>query len=39
MEIIAEMSVRGEQETLDDICLAVALVADAIGLAQRLAQV
>jgi hypothetical protein len=39
MEIIAEMSVRGEQETLDDICLAVALVADAIGLAQLLAQV
>lgn len=38
MEIIAEMSVRGEQETLDDICLAVALVADAIGLAQLLAE-
>jgi hypothetical protein len=39
MEIIAEMSVRGEQETLDDICLAVALVADAIGVAQMLSQV
>lgn len=38
MEIIAEMTVRGEQETLDDVCLAVALVADAIGLAQLLAQ-
>lgn len=38
MEIIAEMAVRGEQETLDDICLAVALVADAVGLAQLLAQ-
>lgn len=39
MEIIAEMTVRGEQETLDDICLAVALVADAIGIAQLLARV
>jgi len=38
MEIIAEMSARGEQETLDDICLAVALVADAIGIAQLLAR-
>jgi len=38
MEIIAEMSVRGEQETLDDICLAVALVADAIGIAQLLSR-
>ncbi len=38
MEIIAEMAVRGEQETLDDICLAVALVADAVGLTQLLAQ-
>lgn len=38
MEIIAEMSVRGEQETLDDICLAVALVADAIGTAQMLSH-
>ncbi|HEX7035966.1 MAG TPA: hypothetical protein VF210_09335 [Pseudomonadales bacterium] len=37
MEIISEMSVRGEQATLDDVCLAVALVADAIGTAQILA--
>ena len=34
VEIIAEMAVRGEHETLNDICLAVALVADAIGSAQ-----
>lgn len=34
VEIIAEMAVRGEHETLDDVCLAVALVADAIGAAQ-----
>ena len=34
MEIITEMGVRGERETLDDICVAVALVADAICLAQ-----
>ena len=34
-EIIAEMTVRGEHETLNDVCLAVALVADAIGIAQR----
>jgi hypothetical protein len=32
-EIIAEMTVRGEHETLNDVCLAVAIVADAIGLA------
>ncbi len=38
MEIIAEMSARGEQDTLDDVCLAVALVADAIGLAQLMAR-
>jgi hypothetical protein len=38
VEIIAEMTMRGEQETLDDICLAVALVADAIGTAQFLAH-
>lgn len=37
LEIISEMSVRGEQTTLDDVCLAVALVADAIGTAQILA--
>ena len=36
IEIIAEMSVRGEQPTLDDVCLAVAIVADAIGTAQLL---
>lgn len=39
LEIIAEMAVRGEQETLDDVCLTVALVADAIGVAQMLARV
>jgi hypothetical protein len=39
VEIIAEMTVRGEQQALDDVCLAVALVADAIGTAQLLAQV
>jgi len=33
-EIIDEMSRRGEQETLNDVCLAVAVVADAIGAAQ-----
>lgn len=38
VEIIAEMSVRGEQEALDDVCMAVAIVADAIGTAQLLAQ-
>jgi hypothetical protein len=38
VEIIAEMSVRGEQETLDDVCMAVAVVADAVGTAQLLAQ-
>lgn len=32
-EIIAEMSLRGEDETLNDVCLAVAVVADVIGLA------
>ncbi len=34
VEIIAEMAVRGEHETLGDICFAVAVVADAIGSAQ-----
>ncbi|MCZ6618924.1 MAG: hypothetical protein O7E57_12410 [Gammaproteobacteria bacterium] len=34
VEIIAEMAVRGEHETLDDICVAVALIADAINSAQ-----
>jgi hypothetical protein len=38
VEIIAEMSVRGEQDTLDDVCMAVAVVADAVGTAQLLAQ-
>lgn len=38
IEIIAEMTARGEQDALDDVCLAVALVADAIGLAQLLAR-
>jgi len=33
-EIIAEMNARGDQEALDDLCLAVAVVADVIGLAQ-----
>jgi len=32
-EIIAEMSLRGEDETLNDVCLSVAAVADALGLA------
>ena len=32
-EIIAEMTLRGEDETLNDVCLAVAVVADAVGLA------
>ena len=30
MEIIAEMTRRGEDETLNDVCLAVAIVADVI---------
>ena len=34
MEIVAEMAVRGERATLNDICLAVAIVADAIAAAQ-----
>ena len=33
-EIISEMTVRGENATLNDVCLAVAIVADAIGSAQ-----
>lgn len=36
-EILGEMVMRGEQETLNDVCLAVAIVADAIDIA-RLAQ-
>jgi hypothetical protein len=35
-EIVSEMLKRGEQDTLNDICLAVAVVADAIGSAQAL---
>ena len=30
IEIVAEMAVRGEDDTLNDVCLAVAVVADAI---------
>ncbi len=33
LEIVAEMAARGEHEALDDVCLAVAVVADAISLA------
>ena len=32
-EIVAEMTLRGEDETLNDVCLAVAVVADVIGAA------
>jgi hypothetical protein len=35
-EIVGEMLKRGEQETLNDVCLAVAVVADAIASAQAL---
>ena len=35
-EIGDEMMRRGEQETLNDLCLAVAIVADAIANAQDL---
>ena len=34
MEIVAEMATRGEQEALNDVCLAVAVVADAVANAQ-----
>lgn len=34
MEIVAEMAVRGENEALNDVCLAVAVVADAIARSQ-----
>ena len=30
-EIVAEMTLRGEDEALNDVCLAVAVVADVIG--------
>jgi hypothetical protein len=33
-EIVAEMLARGEQDTLNAVCLAVAIVADAISNAQ-----
>jgi hypothetical protein len=33
-EIVAEMAVRGEDNTLNDVCLAVAVVADAISFAR-----
>jgi hypothetical protein len=33
VEIIQAMTARGEQATLNDICLSVAVVADAIGAA------
>jgi len=36
VELVAEMQSRGEQQTLNDICLAVAVVADAIFAAQSL---
>ena len=35
LEIVAEMAVRGEYEALNDVCLAVAIVADAIGEARE----
>ena len=37
LEIVSEMTRRGEHETLNDVCLAVAVVADAIGAAQATA--
>ena len=37
-EILAEMVARGEQETLNDVCLAVAIVADAIEHARSVQQ-
>lgn len=36
-EIVAAMTVKGEQQTLNDVCLAVAIVADAIAAAQTAA--
>ena len=35
VEIIAEMTARGEHETLNDVCLAVAVVADFVGSAME----
>lgn len=37
-EIVAEMTLRGEDETLNDVCLAVAVVADVIGSAMESAD-
>ena len=37
-EIIAEMALRGEHAMLNDVCLAVAIVADAIGQAQGIVE-
>lgn len=34
-EIVAEMRARGEHRTLNDVCLAVAVVADVIAAAQH----
>ena len=33
VEIVAEVQSRGEHDTVSDVCLAVAVVADAISLA------
>lgn len=33
MEIVAEMALRGEHEALNDACLAVAIIADAVACA------
>ena len=33
LEIVAEMAVRGEHEALNDVCLAVAVIADALEVA------
>lgn len=38
VEIIAEMALRGEDDALNDVCLAVAIVADAIGQAQEIVE-
>ena len=38
VEIVAQMTLRGEDETLNDVCLAVAVVADAIGTAMNLLE-
>ncbi len=36
-EIVSEMERRGEHQTLNDVCLTVAVVADAIAAAQEVA--